>query len=770
MSLTRVDGPTLVVGLGAFGSEVVARLRPRTGPRSVLLEVPPSAPAGPLTEEIIGHAERELGLGALVASHAPEDDRRPTLEVFVIADLGESGVAEAVPALVREVGARLLSRFSHIFKGHDLGNLTVCPVLALGNLRGTEPPDRASTCLLELERAAFGPGASSPQVVPRVFVVEQQTSHYELSPSELCSTVASFLTLLMTTALGEREPMRGFLRGSPEQLRDRRIFASFGCATLELSHSEYCLLRGAADMVESMRNAPAAGAGAGTARAERLVPKADEISQKLRKPENGDDLVQLLRAHAPRIEFPAIGFHATPEQIRDVAYGWSWYDALESTVAATVRTLDEVEMDELARVADERGQRMRRDLADDARYEIRKVEQSGPHGWSEALRLAEQVRDSAGREVSRLERALRSYALPKFPEPTLVESAFRGLREEATLRPRPFRLAFFGVLGSLLFAGLLHWVPKWIVVALAWRSVPIMSLAPSSAGVRVDGPLHYVLDPPWSFFWVLAIALVFAYFLLTRYRQKRHEALLSTRESLEHAVRRFLTDATTPSVFFYYESRLEFVLRAWALRSLRRLADVAAEEAKRLGRISLGLARLGRELDEAAQARALPPTDAEGGDLLFRTRTSPEVLKQTYASVRPPSDLARKLFERSAPTEGDEAPGYLLRENVLETVKPEVAIPDEILRREVGPVVVDFVSELHAKLGVPLEIHDHDQRTAPRKYVFLPEWAQGVLDEAKEGMRSLPESVIHDDSDRVHLIAVRTALGRDSIALLEGAK
>jgi hypothetical protein len=277
------------------------------------------------------------------------------------------------------------------------------------------------------------------------------------------------------------------------------MFASFGCATLELTLSEFCLLRGAADVVESMRAAPAVAAGGGSARAARLLPKADEVAERVRRQESGD-LIELLRAHAPTIEFPEIGWNATPEQIRDVAYGWSWYDALESTVAATVRTLDEVEMDELARVADERGQRLRQDLSDDARRELQKVEQSGPHGWSEALRLAEYVRDGASREVSRLERTLRSHELPKFPEPTLVESAFRALREEATLRPRPYRLVFFGALGSLSFAALLHWLPKWIVVVLSWRSVPLLSLAPSSAGVEIGGPLHYVLDPPWSFF------------------------------------------------------------------------------------------------------------------------------------------------------------------------------------------------------------------------------------------------------------------------------
>jgi hypothetical protein len=568
----------------------------------------------------------------------------------------------------------------------------------------------------------------------------------------------------MTTALGEREPMRGFLRGPPEQLRDRRMFASFGCATLELTLGDFCLLRGAADLVESMRAAPPAAAG-DAVRADRLVPTADDLAERVRRQESGD-LIELLRAHAPRIGFPEISWLATPEQIRDVAYGWSWYDALESTVQATVQTLDEVEMDELARVADERGQRLRRDLARDAKDEIHEVEASGPHGWSHALRLAEQVRDGATREVARIERALRTHELPKFPETTLVESAFRALREEATLRPRPFRLVFFGALASLLFAALLHWLPKWIVVALFWRSIPILSLAPSSAGIVIDGPLHYVLDAPWSFFWVLALAAAIAWFTLTRYRQKRHDALLSARESLEAAVRRFLTDQTSPSVFSYYEARLEFVLSAWALRSLRHLADAGRAEAERLGRISLALGRLGRELSDQANARANPATDLEGGDLLFRTRTSPEVLQKTYAAVRPPSDLARALFAKSGKARGEEAPAYLLRDNVLATVAPEVKLPEAVLEQEVDPVVFDFVAELHAKLGIPLEARDLDQRTSPRKYVFVPEWARELLTREKERMRSLPEAVVHEDADRVHLVAVRTALLRESITLL----
>lgn len=128
--MSRVASPTIVLGLGTFGCEVVERLRPLSDARTILLEADAAKPAGEHVARAVESAESLLGLSGLIESREPGDDRRPALDLFVVADLGEPEVAEGVPDLVRELGQRLEKRFSHIFGGHDQPNLTLSPVTA----------------------------------------------------------------------------------------------------------------------------------------------------------------------------------------------------------------------------------------------------------------------------------------------------------------------------------------------------------------------------------------------------------------------------------------------------------------------------------------------------------------------------------------------------------------------------------------------------------------------------------------------------------------
>lgn len=752
--------PTLVVGLGAFGAEVCERLS-ALGGASRLVTVDPAAPPTQTADLLIEHAEELLRLGRLLEARGPGDARRPALDVFVVGDLGEAPVAEHIAALMAEAGARLASRFSHIFRGHDLPNLTLCPVLALIGARRAGGGQPARDALSGLERVAM---SAPDSAVPRVLVIEQQTSRYELTREEVVSTVLALLSLVLDGSLRHAEPLQGFLRAPPGELRDGRIFATFGCATLELTLRRYCVSRGAAELVASLRSESATDASEGVATAERLVPDADDLEARLARPESGDDLVQLLRAHVPQVEFPSIAWTHTPEQIRDVNYGWGWFDALERTVGSLVSRLDEQEMDELARVADERGLALRRRAERDVIRRIGELERSGPRGWSAALRLAEQVRSVADRRLARLDRALRSEELPPFPKTDGVQSAFRDLREESTRRPRPYRLVFFGVLATLVLAALLHHVPKWVLVTLILRRVHPLAPWPSSMSIDV-GAARWVVDPPWSFFWLLLAIGAGLGWWLARHRRKRHEALESARDALEAAVRQYLDDDVGSSVRRYYETRLRFSLRSWALRILRRVREVADGQAARLGKLALALARLERELSADAR-RAERPPEGDGGDLLYRTRVSPELLERTYDAVRPASDLAVKLFARTEPTPADEVPEYLLAERVIAFVEPEVQPTDDVLRTHAAAFVVDFVTELAGKLGAPLEVRGFDERAAERQYLFAPSWASDAIREAEHTVGPLPELRPHGDPDRVHLVSMRTALAKSSIAIL----
>jgi hypothetical protein len=756
-ALTGPELPTLVVGLGAFGAEVCERLSAfESRPRS--LRVDPTTPPEETAGRLIEQAEELLGLGRVLGSRAPGDGRRPALDLFVIGDLGEQAVADAISPLVREVGTRLAVRFSHIFRGHDSPNLALCPVLALIGARDGRSVQAARQALAGLEAIAKDSSA-----VPRVLVIEQQSSRYELTRDETLSSVLALLSLVLGGVLRHSEPLESFLRAPPGELRDGRIFATFGCATLELSVRKYCVSRGAAELVASLRRDPGSDASEGLATAERLVPDPDDLESRLARPEAGDDLLELLRANVPRLEFPAIGWSHTPEQIRDVNYGWGWFDALERTVSSLVTRLDEQEMDELARVADERGLALRRRAERDVRDRIRELERSGPRGWSAALRLAEQVRAVAERRLARLDRALRTAALPPFPGTEGVQVAFRELREESTRRPRPYRLAFFAALATIAFAALLHHVPKWILVSLIQRRVSPLALTPSSMSFEL-GAARFLVDPPWVFFWLVAVIGALVGWWIARHRKQRHEALLATQGALKAAVRRYLDDDVGSSVRRYYETRLSFSLRSWAYRILRRVRELADAEAARLGLIAQGLARLERELSTEARRAERPPAGA--GDLLYRTRASPELLNKTYQAVRPSGDLALKLFAELPTAAPDEVPEYLVPGRVLSFVEPELEPGRDVLASQAAPFVVEFVSELVGKLGASLEIRGFDQRAAERSYLFAPDWARDALAEATRALGGMPELLPHADSDRVHLVSMRTALRRDSIAVL----
>lgn len=503
------------------------------------------------------------------------------------------------------------------------------------------------------------------------------------------------------------------------------------------------------------------------------MTSAEDLEAAIVKHESGEDLIELLRAQAPHVSFPGISERDTPEQIRDQSYGWGFYESLEQTVDALVRRLDDLEMDELSRVADERGLTHSRKLLADARAALFELERSGPHGWGLALRLAEQVHAQSSRQTERLSKKLRTERLPPFPKPDQVESAFRGLREESTLRPRPYRLVAFGVLAAAVATALCAFLPKWIVVALLWRKVPLLSLAPSASSIRVTGPLAYVVEAPWVYLWLFCLFGAAIGFWLARHKKKRHEALLAARDDLRAAVGRFLSDAIEPSILRYYEARLAFVMRAWALRALSRLRDATSRDVDRLTGIGAALSRLRREFEGEASRMASESAGGEGGDLLYRTRASSELMASTYEAMRPPPDLAQKLFEQSLSedrADAEDAPSYLLPDNVLAAVRPHVEPSSEVLGEHAGPFVVEFVRELSGKLGVPLEISGFDERTAEREYLFAPEWALAALGEAKQAARSLPQALAHGDPDRVHLVTVRTALTRESIVVLGEGK
>jgi hypothetical protein len=232
-------------------------------------------------------------------------------------------------------------------------------------------------------------------------------------------------------------------------------------------------------------------------------------------------------------------------------------------------------------------------------------------------------------------------------------------------------------------------------------------------------------------------------------------------------VRRYLADDVGRSIRRYYECRLAFTLRAWALRALLRVGDLAAREVERLSAIARALDRLGRDLGADAR-KAERAADGVGGDLVYRTHLSAPLLQQAYEKARPGADLAATLFSELRAGD-DEVPPYLVEERLRAIVGARTEPSPDALAELCGPVVVDFVAERHGKLGVPLEVRTLDERSVEQRYLFGPAWAREPLAALRERMRSLPELREHGDGDRVHLMTLQTALSRDAIVLPEVA-
>jgi hypothetical protein len=219
----------------------------------------------------------------------------------------------------------------------------------------------------------------------------------------------------------------------------------------------------------------------------------------------------------------------------------------------------------------------------------------------------------------------------------------------------------------------------------------------------------------------------------------------------------------------YYESRLWLSIDAWVLRALGRVRDLAEREVERLNKISVALDRMSRELGAEAR-RAERSAEGEGGDLVYKTSQSAELLRETYETARPAADLISRLFEQMDHGERDEVPPYLFESKLRAFVEPHAEPSASELGVLAGPAVVDFVAERHGKLGVPLEVRGVDERAAEQRYLFAPAWAEAPLAALRERLTTLAEPLIHDDPDRIHIVSLQTALTRASITLPTAAK
>ncbi|MCD6499728.1 MAG: hypothetical protein J7M25_15660 [Deltaproteobacteria bacterium] len=293
-----VSNPTLILGLGDLGGQVLARLaldqQENEPNNAVLLSVdliPPneeeesdeivarlaSAPKSTDDEAQQGDSTIErLTLSAPLSgadrdrvtalvstrtwnlltldhflSYSPATDlMRPRLSVFVVADLAEEPVRQVLDGLVELVARTLLKRYSHIFsaprQAGEQQNFGLYPILFMGDLRSDDRATSYSQCLSSLAKKArqsvtWWPGLGTGSCVRRVVLFDDQTSKYVLTDQQVVSSLATFLDMaLFSTNLADARrqestwPLAEFLLGAPSGDPDA-LFATFGAATLDLS-------------------------------------------------------------------------------------------------------------------------------------------------------------------------------------------------------------------------------------------------------------------------------------------------------------------------------------------------------------------------------------------------------------------------------------------------------------------------------------------------------------------------------------------------------
>jgi hypothetical protein len=143
-------------------------------------------------------------------------------------------------------------------------------------------------------------------------------------------------------------------------------------------------------------------------------------------------------------------------------------------------------------------------------------------------------------------------------------------------------------------------------------------------------------------------------------------------------------------------------------------------------------------------------------------------LVRTYEATRPGADLAERLIaELEADDEMGEVPPYLFRERLERFLEPLVVPSADALGRLAGSAVREFIAKRHGKLGVPLEVRSMDERTVEQRYLFAPDWAIEPIEQLRKEVTTIGKPLLHGDRDRVHLLALQTALTRESIALPE---
>lgn len=485
---TPVAAPTLVVGLGRFGSAVAQRLATEAAsglrdPEESRVETEAWAELvrakgldlvhSPRGEKPAALAERVAERARVVLAHerlsrsrdARGRDGPTRLHVLVLAHLGERDVRQRLSDVLAQTERILLDRFGPIFERFRSGNrrnLVVLPLLAMPHPGSIAEGDEVREAVTTLTRRV---AATPPRdrAVPQVFVIEDVAEFSVLSEPELAQCVRNFATLLLygLPAIEDRE---GLLYG-----RDaREPLATFACSVAELPRAKlrrYGINRVALELLQAIEGAP---------RIDDELERIDVLEEVELAALDADDrsekdVFEVLERYAPTVERdPEPKWYARGETLR-ARYGPDHGDASrdqaqpppEPPIGWALERMQEVE----------RGWRLlqRKRFDDLIAKERRRIEEArdallariasmvdkalwhdpAPERFRHASELVEHVRRDVGERLERAVRIRDEISPPPAPSFDRFRDAHAEFLDDCRRKPDLGRMLLFGLLAVL---------------------------------------------------------------------------------------------------------------------------------------------------------------------------------------------------------------------------------------------------------------------------------------------------------------------------------
>lgn len=766
----------MLIGLGAFGRDVIdlAVRDPRARvPNLFAIEIAAADPPAAALKAASGRVREMLDLEHYVHHTEPADPRGPRCDIFLIGDLGEPSVADAIAPLATTLASSLRAELHNILRAGD-GALCVCPLLCAPRDADAGKVASAARSLL----AAAQGSSSQDRLDARVYLVEDQSGKYILSRAELVRSFAAFLHLLLFSGLRDDEKGARSLveRAAAGPGDPGGPFATFACATLELdqrSLARLCAVKLAREVLACFREGRGPNITEINALGAALVPSPSHLEAELWREGSAGSLERHLEP--PSIDVPEIRWEDSPEDIVERKFGALYRARVTQRARAFREDVERFKMDRLALEIEKCGkaclERCLRELAAGVKTEV----ESGPRGHTRAL---EALRDARSRAKGRLDEALAEIESPDlapFPASPL-DDKLKVIHEAAAFRPRLYRMKIFGALaiglGAALFAGVILGAYRGLVAPSP--AFFDLAAAPPRGVARAftTWPMPYIIGA--------ALAASSTYYRLWKHYKRHHNWVTEARDDLDQAMKRYLS----ADVVSYFYRRLHYTRLLWVQRIYRAILERVEEAITALEGVRAALsaadARLARE--ERALAERINEGSARDG-ILFRGLLSPAEAGTIYAEIKPPNvqAMAERFLRDSIERECGEwttapfADAGALTGAAAEELKALDAIcpfkpESEALFRCASEEARSFLKKLSLKLSPPLStIEPSSAGPARSRHIAVvppeaEELVTGIL--ADDNLRGSWEvRSLSRDVRRIHLLIERSELPLDALRL-----